>query len=217
MLENLLTGVSTVPPSGDVIFQLKDFKTVDDIVDRGPLSIPVTRGGAVSVGSDANGSFIQMPGASWADIVTFGSAKLSCNEVEVNIIIGDMEDTSGAYGPCIFDARPQGQNGNYLLFTIVGSPDAIEGHYREFVINSGQNGFYPGAKLPKNTIGKLRVKCLKNKTFIYYNERFVASYNAGISNFIGDYAGIGRHAFSMVTGTTPLKAKIYYFDIRKIS
>lgn len=215
MLENLLSGVS--PVSSTVIFQLKDFKTVSDIVDRGPLSIPVVRGGNVSVGSDANGSFIQMPGTSWADVVTFGNAKLSCNEVEINITIGDIEDTGGAYGPCILDGRPVRQNGDYVLFTVVASPNAIDGHYREVVANVGQNPFYPGTALPRKTIGKIKIVCLINKTSIYFNDKLVKTYNAGMTKFYGEELGLGRHAFSAVGGTMPLVAKIYYFDIRKIS
>lgn len=217
MIENLLSGKNTVPPSGNVIFQLSTFRSNADIVDRGPLNIPVTRGGNVSVGEDSYGSYILFPGGSFSDIVNFGDSRLSCKEAEINMTVGDILDTGGAYGPCMLEGRPNGQNGNYLLFLVIASNGAIGGHYREFAVNANQNALYPGAKVSQSGINKFRVKCLKNKTEVYFNEVLVGTYAVGLNDFNGSFLSIGRHAFSSVTGTTPFKGKVYYMDVRKIS
>jgi hypothetical protein len=216
MLEALLVQRKSPPPTeGNVIFLLNEFDTVADIKDKGPQGIAVTKGANITVGQDSRGKYINLPGGSWSDVVNFGSSLLNCSEVEINMTVADVLTTGGSYGALLFDNRPQSTNSNILLWQIVTIGSGAND--RKFAINTNGSPFYSTQKYATDQLIRIKIKVKANGTNVFVNDELVVTSTVKPASFVGNYAGIGRHAFSGVSGTMPLKAKLYYFDIRKIS
>lgn len=216
MLEALLVQKGNPPPTeGNIIFLLNDFSTVADIKDKGPQNISVNKGANLTVGQDSRGKYVLMPGSSWNDVINFGSSLLNCSEVEINMTVGDVLTTGGGYGALLFDNRPDRTNTNNLLFQIVTMGSGV--YDRKFAVNTNNTGIYSTQSYGTSELLRIKVKVKANGTNVYVNDVNIISTPLKPVSFVGLYAGIGRHAFSNVSGTMPLKAKLFYFDIRKIS
>lgn len=201
---------------GEIIFQLSDFNTKADIVDRGPLHVPVVAGSTITVGSDADGKFMNFPGGTWNSVVTMGSTLLNCKEIEISILAKDILNTGGGYGALLFDNRPVNTNGNYVLF----GPNTRGDSFREFTANVNNQALTVNdTKIPANAKAEIRLTMYKDKTELILNSRLISTNRAPgvLTSFIGNNAGIGRHGFASVSGVMPLIAKIYNFTMRKIS
>lgn len=215
MIEAMLSGKRSGPiTEGNTIFLLTDFNSIADIVDKGPLNIPVAKGSTITVGQDSRGTYMNFPGGTWNSVVNFGSSLLNCNEMEINIKIADIPQFSTTYGSLIFDQRPAGQNGNYAIFGVDNSNGSNQ---RKAFTSIANTGYYGTTKWGVNDLLDVKLKYYSGKTELWVNSKLEASTNAHLSGIINNNAGLGRHAFSGVAGVNPLQAKIYKFEIRKIS
>ena len=215
MLEAMLSGMrSGVKTEGNTIFLLNDFNTVADIVDKGPLKIPVTKGSTVTVGQDSRGTYMNFPGGTWNSVVNFGSSLLNCNEMELNILIADIPQFNTTYGSLIFDQRPAGQNGNFAIFSVDNSNNTTQ---RKAFTSIANTGYYGTTKWGVNDLLDVKIKYYSTKTELWINGKLEMSTPVHLNGVNNVNSGLGRHAFSGVAGVNPLQAKIFKFELRKIS
>lgn len=192
----------------NTLFRMYDFKTVADIIDKGPNNIVVNKNGSFSAGVNPSyGPYIRM---NTGNFLSWASSLLNGQSLDMTMIIGNYT-FSLASGPALIDCRPVSTNGNY--FVVAGSGSSP--FKSSFYFNSIQ-GPTSDALLPANFPAVLVFKIRPNVQEVWANGVKILSW-AG--NFT--YAGtqnykLGRNAYAGSANIPNLQADLYYFDIKKV-
>lgn len=204
MLE-LLTGTPPLSLRGEIIFDLKGpFNNLSDIVDSGPLNVPISRVGSISVGTDEDGSFIRIP-SNRANYISFGGAVFNGPNIIVELSIKIMDDSDSL----VFDTRPTSGNGNYSFLGMWNRHYYIRLPPTQNNVNGVNNATISPASY--RILRKLRFEYLEDMSYFYCDDVLYATLPT-IFNHVNQTYRIGYHAHINSTQTSQL----YRFRVSRL-
>lgn len=205
-----------IPPvQYNVLFSMHDFTSTADIKDKSSNNITVTNAGAVSVGSNTYGTYMNFNGVN-TSYLNFKDNKLAIGtNMEIYFKVSGLIYRGGQYLTLLLDTRPVGTNGNYYLFGYTSNAAAPFKIYNN-INNSGDN--YSTLTLPADTTVpiEIRIRLLSTGTYVYVNDTLYNTSSQVLNiNTLQNYT-IGKNAFSSTAATPFLNAQIYKFEIRQL-
>lgn len=197
-------------PTKEVIFQLSNFSTVQDIKDTGRYGVTVTNTG-ITVGADSNGSYMVFNGVS-GNCLEFSDARLaSSNNYEVEMLMSNFAYRQTTYANPIFDTRPMGTNGNYWYLYYTSNTPA------PFKVTLGSNNDTSTITTPGISQYPVKIvfRVVNNITTLYINDVLQPTTIPGVP-FSGLTCKIGKNAFVGSAPVPYLQCNMYYFRINRL-
>ncbi|AKJ73440.1 PblB-type antireceptor [Salmonella phage 41] len=140
----LLAGNHSTPWNGvypnqdaNTLFRMFDFKTVADIIDKGPNKVTVNKNGTFTAAINPSyGPYIRM---NTGNYLSWTSALLNGQSLDMTMIIGNFTYSLAA-SPALIDCRPVSTNGNY--FVVSGKGNAPFQHHSILTLSSLRHQSY---------------------------------------------------------------------------
>jgi len=206
MKENLLF---TSAHSANILFDLREgFASVADIKDSSKNNLAISRFGTITVGSDADGSYINIPSGN-SNYIQFGGSALNGPGIAVEFSMKYMTNDVST-GTLLYDTRPSNTNGSYSFLSVWNNtylirlpPTSTNTVGVNTMTVTNPNRF----QLRTNA----RIEYLSNKTDCYH-EGVLISTTTTVLNHINQVYKIGYHSFAETTNTV----RLYSFRIYKL-
>lgn len=218
MLELLLSGSTRqvgpwngeIPKDSDnTIFRMYDFKTTADIRDKSVSAVAVTNTSA-TVGTDALGTYVNLQSGSAS--LAFANTKLNSANVDINLIVGGLQQRPGQYDHSILDCRPLNTNGPYLGLSFPRL-DASPSPFYVMVYWNNVTPITTRSVFVGSEAYHFTISIRPNGTTIYVNGVSAGTTTERI-DFINQQIKISKAAYTVVPNG---RFKLYYMDIKKIT
>lgn len=192
----------------NTLIRLHTFNSTADIIDKGPLSIPVTITGTFTRGQDGHGTYLQFTTSNY---LSFSNAALTYSSFDITMILGNVVFPGGQYGPPLIDARPNLSNGNYIAVSHLPNAPFTTALYYATTDGPAASASTPAKDFPAVVV----VKCRPTSVTVLINGIVVHTWNRSFSWPQQSYK-IGRNAYAQNVAIPNLQARVYYFDIKKV-
>jgi len=192
----------------NVLFNLEGpYSTTADIIDTSKNNLPISLFGAITIGTDADGSYINIPSGN-ANYIQFGGTALDGPNTIIEFEMKSMTDTDNSL---LFDTRPNSSNGDYCFLFYYGHRfgarvgDTSNNNY------GVNNGVVTDATNHYQVRTKVRIEFLSDKTYFYENDIAIGSLTA-VFNHINQKYKISYHSFSGISAPV----RLYSFKVFKM-